>query len=80
MSTISPVCTPALPSGVTTLGWMTTDHAGAKRLIGDMRARPAPRAEDRRQIAAAVAVQQIVNDGEAGRLDHAGGIDHLCAA
>ena len=24
MRTISPVCTPALPSGVTTLGWMTT--------------------------------------------------------
>ena len=35
------------------------------------------RAEDRRQIAAAVAVQQIVDDGEAGVFDHAGRFDHL---
>ena len=42
-----------------------------------MPAGPAARAKNRRQIAAAVAVQQIVDDGEAGVLDHMRGRDHL---
>src|SRR6202050_3771382 len=41
------------------------DHSGAERLIGHMRARAAFRAEYRRQIGAAIAVQQIVDDGRA---------------
>src|SRR6185369_15701557 len=34
-------------------------------------------AENRLQVAGAIAVQQIVDDGEAGRFDDAGGLDHL---
>ena len=49
------------------------DHRlpGAERLLRHRPGRPALAAKDRRQIAAAIAVQQIVDDGEAGVLDHA---------
>src|SRR5579862_795602 len=53
------------------------DHSGAERLVGHVRAWAALRAEDRRQITATIAVQQIVDDGEACVLDHTCGLDHV---
>ncbi len=41
MRTISPVCTPALPSGVTTLGWMTTVIPARNGSSGIARSGPA---------------------------------------
>ena len=55
------------------------DHhlTGAERLRRHRAGGPVGAAEHRRQIAAAIAVQQIVDDGEAGLLDDAGRLDHL---
>ena len=48
------------------------DHglAGPKRLLRNRTRRAACGTEDRRQVAATVAVQQIVDNGEAGLFDH----------
>ena len=77
ITSISPVCTPALRSSVTTFGCTTTTCPARNGSSRNGPGRPALAAENRRQIAAAVAVQQVVDDGEAGLLDHAGGLDHL---
>ena len=78
ISTISPVCTPALRSCVDTFGWITTVMPARNGSSGTGPAGRLLQPEDRRQIAAAIAVQQIVDDGEARVLDHARGLDHLC--
>lgn len=58
--------------------WLDHDSlAAAKRLRWYRPGRAAFTAEDRRQIAATIAVQEVVNDGEAGLLNHAGRLDHL---
>src|SRR5262249_53911234 len=45
-------------------------HAGPERLLGNRPGRATRRAEDRRQVTAAVAVQEIVAGGETRVLDH----------
>ena len=71
INTISPVCTPALPSRVTTFGWITTVWPARNGSCGTGPGRAALAAKNRRQIAATIAVQKIVDDGEAGLLNHA---------
>ena len=52
-------------------------HVFLERHLRQRPGRAALRAEDRREIAAAEAVHQVVVDGEAAILDHARGIDDL---
>ena len=62
---------------MTTLGWTTTVMPARNGSSGTCALGAAARTEHRRQVAAAIAVQQIVDDREAGVLDHARGVDRL---
>ena len=74
-SSSSPVCTPSRPSGVATFGWTTTVMPASRRQVGRRPDRAAAGADDRRQVAPAEAVHEVVDGGEAGVLDDARGLD-----
>jgi hypothetical protein len=68
----SPVCTPARPSRVTTFGCTTRVIPAASTNSGTWQP-PAGGRDDRREVAAAEAVHQVVNPGKASLLDDGSG-------